>query len=275
MRVVFVASYDPSKVLYPTDGSFDFPAALIPSQLSPVLRGRLRAILAMGTDELRSGALQPFTQGIAVCGFVVNQAIDSTTQDALTEERFNQRHFGGTGTRDYRRQRQTVTVGEHHCLGALAAFGLANAFTPFFADENVPSAMDSSRLILPRRSSIRRSLPHALSQTPASVQAFNRRQHVAGEGKCPGRSFHRAPLRRIQIIPSTHGRDATWGRPPLGPTGFSGNKSEMRFHCSSLSSNSGSILDPVDDSTASRDRLAMSDLLSPSLITTRIRRRFS
>jgi hypothetical protein len=168
-----------------------------------------------------------------------------------------------------------VTVGENHGLGSLATLGLANAFAPFFADENVPSAMDSSRLISPRRSSFRKSLPQALSQMPASVQAFKRRQHVEDDGKCLGRSFQRAPVRRIQMIPSTHGRDGAVGRPPLGPTGCSGNKSEMRFHCSSVSSNSGSVLDPADDSTVSRDRFAMSDLLSLSLITVKTKQRFS
>jgi hypothetical protein len=88
-----------------------------------------------------------------------------------------------------------------------------------------------------------------------------RRQQVEDEGKCLGKSFHRAPLRRIHRTPSTQGRVGAGGRPPSGRFGRSGNRSEMRFHCSSVSSNSGSIVDPVGVSTARRDRFAMSDLL--------------
>jgi hypothetical protein len=88
-----------------------------------------------------------------------------------------------------------------------------------------------------------------------------RRQHVVDDGKCPGKSFQRAPLRRIHKMPSTQGRIGAGGRPPAGRFGRSGKISEMRFHCSSVSSNSGSIVDPVGVSTARRDRFAMSDLL--------------
>jgi hypothetical protein len=153
---------------------------------------------------------------------------------------------------------KTATVDEDHDLCPLAAFGLANLFAPFFAEANVPSAMDSSRSTRPWRSSFRSNRPHAFSQTPASVHFFRRRQQVVAEGYRSGKSLHRASLRRIQIIPSTQGRDATTGRPPLGPTGVSGNRSSINSHCSSVSSNSGSVLDPSGGSTARRDRFVMS-----------------
>jgi hypothetical protein len=68
---------------------------------------------------------------------------------------------------------------------------------------------------------------------------------VLGEGKCLGRSFQRAPLRRIQRTPSTQGRVGARGRPPLAEGAGSGNRSLIKNHCSSVSSGWGSILDPL------------------------------
>jgi hypothetical protein len=70
---------------------------------------------------------------------------------------------------------------------------------------------------------------------PASVHSRNRRQHVEGEGKQLGRSFQRAPVRRIQRMPSAQARAGARGRPPCGDRGFSGNKSAIKDHCSSVS----------------------------------------
>jgi hypothetical protein len=160
-----------------------------------------------------------------------------------------------------------MTVGEHHDLGAFAALGLAHAFAPFFAEENVPSANDSSRLTFPFRSSARTKRAQAFSQMPAWVHSLSRRQQVAGEGKYFGKSFHRAPVRRTHRIPSTHRRGSTRGRPPLEDGGLWGNRSAINCHCSFVSSYSGSILDPAaGTSVPGRDRLRIGELLSYSPI---------
>jgi hypothetical protein len=125
----------------------------------------------------------------------------------------------------------------------------------------VPSANDSSCLMRPSRLSARSRRAHAISQIPALVHPSWRRQHVAGEGKCLGKSFQRAPLRRSQRMPSKQRRAGAMGRPPWGPGARSVNKSEMRFHCSSVSSKSGSVVDLAGGSAASRDQLAISKLL--------------
>ena len=256
--MVFVASDKPPKVLKPTDRSLDFPAATVATERATVLRARLGAIRPMRTNEFDTPSQESFTERIAVGGCVVDQPLRLASKNSVFEQWFDECYFMRTSARGVDAERDTTTVSKHHDLGALATFRLADLFTPFFADEKVPSANDSSWSSRPSRSIRRTNRAQAFSQTPDRVQSRCRRQQVVAEGKCAGMSFHRAPLRRIHRIPSTQRRDDTTGRPPLGPTGVSRNRSSINFHRSSVSSNSGSILDPSGGSTAGEDRSFMS-----------------
>ena len=258
VSVVFVPGDKASEVLQPTDRAFNSPAATVATEFATILGRRPLAGLAMRTDQIDSSAAKPRTQRVAISRSIVNQPLSLSSQDSLLEQRLDESYFVGAGACSVNSERKTMAVDEDHDLRPLSAFGLANLFTPFLAVANVPSAMDSSRHTRPWRSSFRSKRPQAFSQTPASVHFWRRRQQVVAEGNRSGRSFHLAPLRRIQMIPSTHGRDATTGRPPLGPTGVSGNRSLINCHCSSVSSYSGSVLDPSGVSTAGRDRAFMS-----------------
>ena len=275
VSIEFVACNQSAEVLQPTDGTFDFPASAIASQLSAVLGSRLNPVASMRAHQFNAAPSQPSTQQVTVRSRIVDQAAGLSTKYSSCEQRLNKVHFMRTRTGCINAERETLGIDENHDLGSLAPLRLADLFTPFFAGENVPSAIASSWFTRPWRSSKRVNRAHAFSQMPSSVHRLWRRQHVVEDGKHLGRSFQRAPLRRIHRTPSTQGRDATTGRPPLGPTGDSGNKSAMRFHCSSVSSNSGSIMDPVGNSTARRDRFAISDLLSITLITANTTQWFS
>lgn len=255
--MVLVSGDKTAKVLKPTDRSLDFPASTVAAERATILRARLGAIRPMRADKLDTPSPESLAQRIAVGGCVVDQPLWLASKESVFEQRFNECYFMRTSARCVDAERNTTTVGKHHDLGALATFRLSDLFTPFFADENVPSANDSSWSRRPSRSSRRTSRAQAFSHTPDRVQSRCRRQHVVAEGKCAGMSFHLAPLRRIQRMPSTQGRDDTTGRPPLGPTGVSRNRSLINFHRSSVSSNSGSILDPSGGSTAGEDRFFM------------------
>jgi hypothetical protein len=96
---------------------------------------------------------------------------------------------------------------------------------------------------------------------------LSRRQHVAGDGKCEGRSLHRAPVRSTHRIPSMHSRAVRRGRPPFWEGGSSGNKLAISNHCSSVSCGSGSILDPAwAFARRLRDRFDIDNLLGCLLI---------
>jgi len=260
--------------LEPTDRSLHFPATAISSQRSPVLCETFDAVAAVGTNQLNAAFGQPCPQRIAVGGQIVDQTTRLPSKHTPLQKRLDQIYFIRSGAGRVDSQRKTMAVGENHDLRSLAALGLAHLFTPFFADEKVPSAKDSSWATRPCRSSLRSSRAHAFSQMPASVHAFKRRQHVAGEGKWRGRCLQGAPVRRIQRMPSTQGRDATRGRPPFGRSGDSMNSSAIRFHCSSVSSNSGSVADTTGVSNAKEDWFAISDLRSTGLYTAKPPRRF-
>lgn len=262
VRVMLESRDQTPKVLQPTDRPLDFPAAAVAPRFAAVLCGRLDAVAAMRRDQVDAAPTESGSQRITVGGQIVDQSLGQSPQYALLQKRFDQSDFMRAGAGGVDGQGKSRGIGIDHDLGAFAAFGLANLFTPFFADEKVPSANVSSWLICPARSSFRTNRDQAFTQSPVSVHALWRRQQVVGEGKCRGTSFQRAPLRNTQRMPSMHPRAGACGRPPSGPTGASGNRSEMRFHCSSVSSKLGSIVDPVGVSSARQDRFAMNDLLS-------------
>lgn len=244
--------------MQPTDGAFNSPAATVATEFATVLGGRLLPIFAMRGDKIDPATTKPRTQRVAIRGRIVDEATEFSSQDPFFEQRLDERYFVRTGAGCVRAEGKTTAIDKDHDLRPLAAFRLADLFAPFFAEANVPSAIDSSWSTRPCRSSSRNKRPHAFSQVPAAVHCWSRRQQVVADGNRSGRSFHRAPLRRIQMMPSTQRRDAITGRPPCGPTGGSGNRSSINCHCSSVSSKSGSVVDPSSDSTARRDRFFMS-----------------
>lgn len=211
----------------------------------------------MSADQFNFSPLQPQTQRVAVGRLVVQQSLRPAANHSRIQQRLDQRHLIGARAMDSRGNRKSMPFTVNHDLGSLAAFGLADLFTPFFAEEKVPSAVVSSKSSFPSRSSARSSRAHAACQVPDSVHAWWRRQHVLGDGNDFGKSFHRAPVRSTQRMPSTQGRDSAGGRPPFGDGSGFGKKSAIKSHCSSVSCDSGSVHRSRRGSAASdaRDRL--------------------
>lgn len=260
----FVSGDQPPEVLQPADRSLDFPATSVSPQTATVLGGRLDSVAAVRAHEFNAAPFESAAEWVAVGSQIVNEAPRQATQTTLLQQRFNQRYFVRTGAGDMDSQWQAGGITVHHDLGAFATFGLAHAIAPFFAEENVPSANVSSVLSRPSASRQRSNWDQACSQIPASVQSRSRRQQVLGDGKHWGKSFQRAPVRSIHRMPSTQSRVAAGGRPPSGDDAGAGNTLSIKSHCSSVSSDWGSILDPAGATAPLlRDR-DMSDLLRHS-----------
>src|SRR4051812_31307124 len=136
MSVVFVTSNEPAEVLEPSNGSLDLPASSVAAELSPVLRRRLFAVLAVRTHEFNAAFFQSCSQRVAVGGQVVDQPARLSRKNPLFKQRFDQRYFVGAGASDLSAQRKTAAIREDHDLAALAALRLTYAQPPFFADEN-------------------------------------------------------------------------------------------------------------------------------------------
>ena len=240
-----VADYKPAIVEQPANGALDCPASFVSSKGTAVLRRRPGSSPSMRADQFDASLGQTRAQGIAVGCTVVDQSLGASAQDALLQERLDQLDLSGAGTGDVDAQRCAATVDEEHDLRPLAALGLADTSPPFLAGEKVPSAIVSSQRSDFNPSSRCSSRAHACWKSPDSVHSCSRRQQVAGDGKCVGKSFQRAPLINTQRIPSRQARGGIGGRPPAWVISRTGKRSSIKCHCSSLSCGLGSVLDAL------------------------------
>ena len=242
---MLVTNDQPAKIADPADRAFDFPATAVASKLAAVLRFRFAAVPPMGANQLDTTSPQPLSQRIGIGRPIVNQPFRVLSWPSSAcprnsdffQRRFDQRDFIRRRRGKLYSQRHTLAIRHHHKLCTLSAFGLADAFTPFFAEENVPSAKHSCHFSCPAASSVPSNARHASNRTSASSHICNRRQHVLAEGKCLGKSFQRAPLRNTQSTPSKQGRLGTgFGRHSQTPS-RSGSNGSITAHCSSVISN--------------------------------------
>jgi len=257
--IELIPCYQSSEVLQPADGSFNFPSLTVSPEFSTILSSRFNAVGFVRCNQVDAAFEETKTQWVTISCGVVDQLSRPTMNDPVFEQRLDESDFMGTGTFNHVAARRAVAVDQEHDLSAFAAFGLTYVKAPFLADENVPSAMDSSRSISPCRSSLLTRRAHAFLNRPDSDHCFRRRQQVGCEGKWSGKSHHRAPVRRIQAMASKQLREEARGRPPSGDGGGSSNRSEIKPHWSSVSSNLDSILDPtLDSASAEWDRCDIS-----------------
>jgi len=233
-----------SIITEPGKGAFDFPAFAITTQGSAILGGWFFAVDLMWHNQLDAAALQAKTERIAVIGFISDQALGflAWTTPPATRHRnpsqggFQQLHLRWGGGFQMDSQRNTLTVDHHHPLCAFPPLGFANPKPPFLAGAKLPSAKASLQSNCPRWSSVARKVRQISNHTPSSSHLCKRRQQVAGLGYCSGRSCQRAPVRRIQRMPSSTARFGAQGRPPFFDLGRTGNKGSINFHCLSVSS---------------------------------------
>ena len=242
---LFVSHNQPSEVCDPGDGAFHLPSPLVASQFSAVLRRRLTAVGLVRADQIDAAFVQATSQRIRIGGFVIDQPRGLAPGPPTTpghrytlQRRFNQRRFVRGRRGELNSQRKTLAACHHHPLRTFSAFGFSDAGTPFFAGANEPSAKVSSQSSRPCSSSSPRKRRQMSSQTSCSSQSRSLRQQVLGEGYLAGRSFHRAPDRSTQMIPSRHARFSAEGRPPRLDRFTTGSNGSIFFHCSSVSSES-------------------------------------
>jgi hypothetical protein len=248
-----VAYYQAPEVSEPADRAFDHPASSVPAQRSAILRGRTNAILLVRTDQFDPATLQTSAQRIAVVRSVGNHPFrllawtPRVMPSAYTDRRERRlREF------DLRRgcrtklvsQRNTLAVDHHHPLRPLAPLGFPDSAAPFFAEAKLPSKKDSLQSSCSRSFNSLKNVRQIFSQTPCSSQSRIRRQQVEGCGYFSGRSCQRAPLRRIQRIPSSTRRFSIHGRPPLRCWRGLGSKGAIFCHCASLSNGRDRAIDP-------------------------------
>jgi hypothetical protein len=218
------AHHQAAKIAQPGTRPLHLPPALIAPQFSPVLHGRLRAVLAMRTHQIDASSGHALAQCVRITRLVVDEPFGALPRPSapLTrhrhrlQRRLPQRHFGRGRRVQEVSHRHTVAVDHHHPLRAFAPLSFADTRPPFFAGAKLPSAQAADQSSWPRASSWPSNARQAFSHTSWASQARKRLQQVLGEGYCLGRSFQRAPVRKIHRIPATQGRLGRGVGPPQG-----------------------------------------------------------
>ena len=231
-----------TEVLQPCECPFYRPATLVTPQFAAVVIFSILVVLAVRADQFDASAGQSFSKRIAIVALVGNNPIrifsrttpSGTGHGDLLDRRFEQGHLTRRGRIEMSTERDSLAIDHHHPLRTFSAFGLADAAPPFFAGAKLPSAKVSSHCNWDRSSSSDKNLRQMASQIPCCSHCCNRRQQVVGEGYCLGKSFQRAPLRRIHAMPSKTSRLSLGLRPPLEDGLYLGSNGSIFFHCSSV-----------------------------------------
>jgi len=151
--------------------------------------------------------------------------------DGIFWSLFEQRRFVHGHQVQVVSQRNTFAVDHHHRLRALAPFGTAGTFAPFFTGTKLPSINASDKSNCPFSSSSARKALHGISHTSCSSQSFSFGQQVEGLGYLFVRFVHGAPVRNTQRIPSKTFRLYAQGLPPFFDFLVFGNNGSIFFHC--------------------------------------------
>jgi len=240
-----IANDQSAKVAEPGQRAFHFPAPSVAAQGPAVLPTRLSAVPAMRCDQLDASCRQPLAEWVAIIGAIGDHPLGFLAWPPTaplprypdrSKRFFRQPRFVRGCRVKLLSQRKTLAVDHHHPLRALAPLGFSDFRAPFFAGAKLPSRNDSLQFSCSRSLSSARNARQMVSQTPCSSQSRSRRQQVDGEGNSSGRSCQRAPLRKIQRIPSRTLRSFAAGRPPRRDLRTRGNRGRIFSHWASVSS---------------------------------------
>ncbi|SRR5579875_985044 len=248
-----VAHDQATEVPQPGEGALDRPASLVAPEHTAVLRRLAVAVRAMRRDQQDAPPSQPLAQRVAVIALVGNHPHRFLPRTARPmppayadrgERRLREPDFRRGRRTKVVPQRNSAAVDHPHPLPPLAPLGFPDFRAPFLAGAKLPSRNDSLHSSCRRSFSSLRNTRQILNHTPCSSQSRSRRQQVEGCGYFSGRSCQRAPLRRIQRIPSNTRRFSVHGRPPLRCLGGWGSKGAIFFHCASVSNGPDRAIGP-------------------------------
>jgi hypothetical protein len=248
-----IAHHQSPEVSQPSECALDRPAPSVAPEDAPVLRRRAMAVRAMRRDQQDAPPPKSPAQRVTVVAFVGDHPQRFLARTARmmppTYADGRERPLRELDLRRGRRtkvvpQRNSAAVDHHHPLRPLAPLGFSDFGTPFLAGAKLPSRNDSLHFNCWRSFNSLRNTRQIVNHTPCSSQSRNRRQQVEGCGYFSGMSCQRAPLRRIQRIPSNTRRFPIHGRPPWRCLHGLGSKGAIFFHCASVSNGPDRAIGP-------------------------------
>ena len=227
--VMFPTRDKASVISEPGNRAFDFPPAFVTPKRTAILGFWFPTIASMRDHKLNALFFKFTAKLVRIISFVTNQMLGFLANffKGLVRKFYLRR----TGSVNGHSQRNTFAVCQYHELRALATLGFPDFWAPFFAETKLPSMKHSPHWICPFLSKVSINLRQILSHVPFSSQSFKRLQQVLGLGYRSGKSFHLAPVRRIQRMPSSVSRFFFHGLPLLLSFGSNGS---TYFHCFSV-----------------------------------------
>lgn len=227
--VPFPTDEEAAVVAKPGDRPLHLPSSFVPAERATILVFPF-SVGQVGGDQFDSSLFEPKPKRERIVAPIPDESFRVLSRASGAGAAYSDRGecLGREGdlTRasamEGNSQRNTLAVCQYHKLRSFALSGLADVETPFFAGAKVASMKHSLHWIRPRWLSSARKVRQIFSQTPSSSQCLSLRQQVLGLGYSSGRSCHRAPVRRIQRIPSKTFRLSAQDRPRLRRRGSSG-----------------------------------------------------
>ena len=137
MPLTLISDNQSPEVLQPSKKPLDFPAALIPPQLSAILSFWLRAVSAVRRDHLNAVLFQKIiVELVAVISFVANEFFRFFSNEKAGRCCFRQLYFMNRSTCKAGGDRKTGSVRNGHDPAPFAAFCPSGRIAPFFAAVN-------------------------------------------------------------------------------------------------------------------------------------------
>ena len=224
----FPAINQTSVMAKPRHRAFDLPSMTIASKAASILNF-FDSKVSSWSNELNSASTKISSQTIRIISLVTDQTLWFSLK--TFKRCFNQRLLVWSGRVKGHCQRNALAVCHHHKLRTLTPSGDFDFRAPFLATIKWPSIKHWAHWIFLCLSNSLIKLCQIFSQTPWSSQSLKRLQQVLGLGYSLGKSFHRAPLRKTQRMPSSTNRLCFQGRPLLFNFGSNGS---IFCHCFSL-----------------------------------------
>jgi len=248
---MILISYNQSSVVsQPSKSALHYISSPVAIPESVVLSIDVSMILTMRRKKVDTSFPKPLPVRIAVVGLVTDYSLGPCSGPSGTVFRDSDvRHdvlkeldLSRRGRRGMASQRNTLAIDHHQVLRSFPSFCFSDRRAPFFAGTKVASTKHSSQSRMPSSSNSERKARHMSLRTSSSYHCLSRLQQVEGWGYSAGRSFHLAPVLRIQRIPSKQARSSAQGRPPLGFFGRFGINGSILDHCLSVSIGSRTLI---------------------------------
>lgn len=236
------------EVLQPGEQALDLPTVLSTAQGAAVLSRRLGAVVTVWGNEFNTLARKLGVERIAVVGAIADQSRGLLAREAMVDGGLDESCFVRRSSRCVKGDRKTSAVRNCHEFRALAPLSGAHASAPFFATTKLASMKHSDKSRPPRLRKCSANTLRAVCSAPVRTHCWKRRWQVWYGGKRSGRSFQRAPERKIHNTPFITARASRGGRPRPPCLSF-GSSGSINAHCSSVNSSRLGMVYPPSNST--------------------------